>query len=134
MSLTIVIDCHDPDSLVGFWCTALEYRSVDVPGLDSYRVLVPDAAQPGAPVVALQRVSEPRTGKNRVHLDVHPADLWARVAELEALGGRRQGEPVTEWLPVLGTWWQVMIDPEGSELCVVADIATQPPPAARGEA
>ena len=134
MALTVVIDCSDPDALVPFWSAALGYRAIDVPGLDQYRVLVPDEAagggrQPGAPVVALQRVPEPRTGKNRVHLDVHPDDVERLATRLEDLGGRRLGGPVTSWLDVLGTWWLVMTDPEGNELCLVADAEHQPPPA-----
>ena len=131
----MVIDCQDPDAVLGFWAAALGYRPFDVPGLDAYRVLVPPAGAdgeppPGVTIVALQRVPEARAGKNRVHLDVHPDDVWARAARLEALGGRRLGEPVTELVGVLGCWWLVMADPEGNELCLVADVDRQPPPGA----
>ena len=133
MLLTVVIDCLDPDALVAFWAAALGYRPIDVPGLDAYRVLLPpegpDGVRPaGAPVVALQRVPEPREAKNRVHLDVHPDDLWGQVRALEVLGGRRLGDPVTDLVDVLGTWWIVMADPEGNELCLVAEAVRQPPP------
>jgi catechol 2,3-dioxygenase-like lactoylglutathione lyase family enzyme len=133
MSLTVVIDCSDPDAVLEFWVTALGYRVVDVPGQDVYRVLVPAERGTQAPVVALQRVPEPRLGKNRVHLDVHTQDLAGLTARLEALGGRRLGEPVTDLVPVFGTWWQVMADPEGNELCLVVEAATQPPPTASAE-
>jgi predicted enzyme related to lactoylglutathione lyase len=133
MALTIVIDCLDPDALVQFWAAALDYQPIDIPGLEDYRVLVAEkgagGTRPaGAPVVALQRVPEPRTGKNRVHLDAHIGDLWAHAARLEALGGKRLGDPVTDLVDVVGTWWIVMADPEGNELCLVADAATQPAP------
>lgn len=132
----MVIDCLDPDALVPFWAAALGYRPIDVPGLDAYRVLLPPAGPDGvrppqAPVVALQLVPEARAGKNRVHLDIHPDDVWERAALLEALGGRRLGEPVTDLVDVLGTWWIVMADPEGNELCLVAESAVQPPPTVR---
>ena len=62
--------------------------------------------------IAICRVPEEKTGKHRVHLDVH-ADS---VAELLALGARRApgygGDP-----------WTVLADPEGNEFCVYA-----PPP------
>ncbi|GAA3481054.1 VOC family protein [Streptomyces yanii] len=62
-----------------------------------------------------QRVPEPKTGKNRLHLDVHagPERRDAEVARLEDLGAtrlRKVEEPG-------GTWW-VLADPEGNEFCV----------------
>ncbi|MEV7237291.1 VOC family protein [Streptomyces sp. NPDC051020] len=62
-----------------------------------------------------QRVPEPKTGKNRLHLDVHagPGRRDAEVARLEGLGAirlRKVEEPG-------GTWW-VLADPEGNEFCV----------------
>jgi hypothetical protein len=50
-------------------------------------------------------VPEPKTGKNRLHLDVHTGS----VAELEALGAT----VLDDTLP-----WTVMADPEGNEFCL----------------
>ncbi|MFG2356683.1 VOC family protein [Streptomyces sp. NPDC048521] len=62
-----------------------------------------------------QRVPEAKTGKNRLHLDLHPGEgLRAdEVARLEALGARVLRE-VTEPSGA----WVVMADPEGNEFCV----------------
>ncbi|MEU9983885.1 VOC family protein [Streptomyces sp. NPDC050856] len=62
-----------------------------------------------------QRVPETKSGKNRVHLDVHsaPGRREAEVTRLEALGAtvlRQVREP--------GGEWTVMADPEGNEFCV----------------
>ena len=78
----------------------------------------------GEPVVILQRVPEESAGKNRVHVDLHPPDAEAHIAQLEALGARRVGQRVTELLETEGVWWQAMADPQGTVFCVVAD----PPP------
>jgi len=58
----------------------------------------------------------PKTGKNRLHLDIAPpagGDQHAEVERLVALGARRidigQGD-----VP-----WVVMVDPEGNEFCVL---------------
>jgi hypothetical protein len=62
-----------------------------------------------------QRVPEPKTGKNRLHLDLHPGD-GAREAEVErltALGAR-----VLREVREQGGAWTVMYDPEGNEFCV----------------
>jgi hypothetical protein len=122
MKLAIVLDCSDAARLVEFWSTALGYRHAGaVPG---FEVLAPkEGAAPG-PAFLLQQVEDPRSGKNRMHVDVHPPlDLGvpALVARLEELGGRRVGDPVTELLDALGIWWQTMVDPEGNVFDVVAD-------------
>ncbi|KAB1144113.1 hypothetical protein F7R91_22385 [Streptomyces luteolifulvus] len=62
-----------------------------------------------------QRVPEPKTVKNRLHLDLHPGEgrREAEVERLRALGAgvlRRVKEPAGEWV--------VMTDPEGNEFCV----------------
>ncbi|MBO1414310.1 VOC family protein [Streptomyces sp. FH025] len=65
--------------------------------------------------ILFQAVPEPKQGKNRLHLDVHPgpAEHDATVTRLEALGAtalRHVDEPGGRWL--------VMQDPEGNEFCV----------------
>ncbi|MET8857629.1 VOC family protein [Streptomyces sp. NPDC004579] len=62
-----------------------------------------------------QRVPEPKTQKNRLHLDLHPGEgLRAdEVERLKSLGAdvlREVKEPAGEWV--------VMTDPEGNEFCV----------------
>ncbi|MEV8631808.1 VOC family protein [Streptosporangium sp. NPDC051023] len=63
-----------------------------------------------------QDVPEGKTGKNRLHLDLHsePGDLDKLVARLEGLGAVRVRE-VSEG--PAGHWW-IMQDPEGNEFCV----------------
>ncbi|MCW2675135.1 MAG: uncharacterized protein JWR70_175 [Modestobacter sp.] len=69
----------------------------------------------GAPRVLFQLVPEPKTVKNRVHLDVHVGRhrMAAEVERLVALGAR-----------VLHTGqqgphhWTTIADPEGNELCL----------------
>ena len=56
---------------------------------------------------------EPRTVKNRVHLDVGVADVEAEAARPIELGATR-GETHRGH----GLVWAVMADPEGNELCI----------------
>jgi len=60
-------------------------------------------------------VRDAKTAKNRVHLDLRPADQEAEVGRLIGLGATRvdigQPDDVT---------WIVMADPEGNEFCVLA--------------
>jgi hypothetical protein len=62
-----------------------------------------------------QRVPEPKSVKNRLHLDLHPGEgrRGGEVERLEGLGAsvlRQVKEPAGEWV--------VMADPEGNEFCV----------------
>ena len=72
---------------------------------------------PVSPTLTFARVPEGKTVKNRVHLDVNPADREQdeEVRRLLDLGARHvdvgQGD-VT---------WVVLADPEGNEFCVLAD-------------
>lgn len=62
-----------------------------------------------------QDVPEGKSGKNRLHIDVHsePGGLDELVARLEGLGATRVRE--VDQGPA-GHWW-IMQDPEGNEFC-----------------
>lgn len=122
MRISVVLDCLDPGALAEFWAAALGYEPAGE--ISEFVVLAPAEGEPDGPVFILQRVAEPRAGKNRMHVDIHPPlDLGvpALVRRLEALGGRRLGEPVDELRDELGIWWVTMADPEGNEFDLVAD-------------
>lgn len=67
-------------------------------------------------VTSSHHLPEPKTTKNRLHLDLHTTpdrDRDTEVARLEALGAsalRHVKEP--------GGEWTIMLDPEGNEFCV----------------
>ncbi|HET9077907.1 MAG TPA: VOC family protein [Acidimicrobiales bacterium] len=97
----ICVDSNDPAAAARFWSPVL-----DLPAEPSGEDTVIRGATPGH-TVWFNRVPEPKTVKNRVHLDIYARSL----GELEALGARvvdahcGQGK------------WTVMADPEGSEFC-----------------
>ncbi len=109
--LELVLDCADADRLADFWAAALGYRRLGSAG--NYRSLVdPDRI---SPKLILQEVAEPKTAKNRLHLDLHAADIEAEASRLVGLGATRtRDEPFLEH----GTSWILMADPEGNEFCV----------------
>ena len=110
-AIGLVLDCADPERLAAFWGPALGYANLGEAG--AYVVLLPNGT-PG-PKLLLQRVPEPKTVKNRMHLDIETPDVSAEAARLEGLGARRvQAEEMHEH----GTTWIVMADPEGNEFCV----------------
>jgi hypothetical protein len=61
------------------------------------------------PRLFFQHVPEPKSGKNRVHLDLHAEDHDAELRRLVELGAA-----------VSATFegWTVLSDPEGNELCL----------------
>jgi hypothetical protein len=89
----LAIDCADPGVLARFWCAVLDYEVQDeddgVVCIGS--PLVPEdrrRAGPVPPVLTFARVPEGKAAKNRLHLDVNPADRDQdeEVARLLALG------------------------------------------------
>ena len=113
----LVADAADPSGLARFWLQALGWHvAAEEP---SEVVVWPrgyDYPDPVALPLVFVPVPEPKTTKNRVHLDLASApaaDQEAMVRRLLSLGATRadigQGE-----VP-----WVVLADPEGSEFCVL---------------
>lgn len=117
-TIGLVLDCHDPAALAAFWSAALDYVNVGYAG--AYVALLPNG-RPG-PKLLLQTVPEPKTTKNRMHLDIDAVDIETEARRLEALGARRvQPEALHEH----STTWILMTDPEGNEFCVCDGGASQ---------
>lgn len=114
-SIEVVIDCAEPLRLGDFWREALGYR--EHWAADDLVVLVPDAGV-GTPVL-LQQVPEPKTTKNRAHIDLVSDDVRAEVTRLESLGARRSHAGVRTYE---NTEWVTMTDPQGNEFCVSTGI------------
>lgn len=105
--ISVVIDCEDPSALAPFWSEALGYT--EVYRHEPYVVLGGDG-----PVLILQRVDEPKSVKNRVHIDLHPdRPIEDEAVRLEAIGATRTGAHSLDDVD-----WIVMADPAGNEFCV----------------
>ena len=140
-SIQVTFDCSDPDRLATFWATALGYtKQAPPPGYASWPEFlaaqgVPEDRWTAAsaivdpegigPRIYFQQVPEPKTVKNRVHLDVNvgggrdtpDAERRGRVnAALERLLGA--GATQLRACAEHGEYWVVMQDPEGNEFCL----------------
>lgn len=111
----LCIDTTDPRRLAAFWQQALGWRQTYAE--DDQVALEPPAGsrEDGVvPDLLFLRVPEPKSGKNRLHIDLRPQDQAAEVARLEALGATRvdvgQGPEST---------WVVLADPDGNEFCTL---------------
>lgn len=140
-AIQVVFDCTDPERLATFWAATLGYTLQEPPngaaswedwltaqGIPEYQwnsasaIVDPDGL---GPRIFFQRVPEPKTVKNRVHLDVnvgggHTVDadesrrrVTAEVERLRALGARQIAV-----FEERGEYWIVMADPEGNEFCL----------------
>ena len=122
---TTVVDCRDHRAQARWWAEVLHW-SVGYED-DDEAVVIPPWAQEESGRLPFERVPpglvfvpvpDPKTIKNRLHLDLAPHlddDRDAEIARLVALGARRidvgQGPDVT---------WTVLADPEGNEFCVLS--------------
>lgn len=110
----ITFDCADALELATFWSEALG-RPIDTgePGASQYfaRLGADDAT--GAPAMMFIAVPEPKTAKNRVHLDLGTDDRAAEVERLLALGATHIHDK-----DEFGMRWTTLADPEGNEFCV----------------
>jgi hypothetical protein len=104
---TVVLDADNPHKVGRFWRTALERELVEVEPDKDYWL-------PGDLPLTFVNVPEPKTTKNRVHIDWHAPHREVEVAHLIALGATRLWDVTTENFE-----WTTMADVEGNEFCVV---------------
>ncbi len=114
--LVIVIDCFDLDRSMRFWAGVLGYVARPA-GSPTYRSLIPGDGH-GIEVL-LQRTSDGKRQKNRLHLDLRTASLEEEAERILGLGASLLTDhPVIEH----GWRWHIFADPDGNEFCVL-----QPP-------
>jgi hypothetical protein len=139
--IQVTFDCADPDRLATFWATALGYKKQDPPpGYATWPEFLAAQGVPEdqwnaasaivdpegiGPRIYFQQVPEPKTLKNRVHLDVNvgggrdvPDD--ERRGRVNAAVERLLGAGATRLRACAehGESWVVMQDPEGNEFCL----------------
>ncbi|MEX2504513.1 MAG: VOC family protein [Egicoccus sp.] len=103
-TLEIAIDTMDADRIRPFWAAVLGYREVDGELVDPLRL---------GPSVWFQQMDEPRTDRDRFHIDVTvPHDIAEdRVEAAIAAGGTLVEDRFAR------SWW-ILADADGNEACV----------------
>jgi predicted enzyme related to lactoylglutathione lyase len=102
------VDCADPATLADFWGKVLGRPVSPGPSPDT---MVVDAADPaGGPRLFFNKVPEPKTVKNRLHLDLLTEHREEETERLIGLGAR----PLSE-VAFPGVRWTTFADPEGNE-------------------
>lgn len=109
----ITFDCADPERLAAFWSEVTGYERMDVSTDEVVSLQAPDHR--GVRRILFFRVPEPKTVKNRVHVDLATKDdLDGEIDRLVSLGAQR----VEHREGGLGNSWTFMLDPEGNEFCI----------------
>ena len=111
----LCLDARDHQSLADWWCAAIGYRRKDELEPEDgwtrpieWPVPIVDRSG-GGPAIWIVPVPEPKSGKNRMHLDVI-GDREALLAAGATLV-RAQEDDIE---------WDVLADPEGNEFCCFA--------------
>jgi hypothetical protein len=141
IQVQVVFDCGDPRRLAEFWALALGYMLQPPPdGFASWEEFLTSIGVPESemntrnavvdpdgvgPRLLFQRVPEPKTVKNRVHLDLYaggrgPMSESERAERVDAKVRQLTdaGASLFKVMEERGERWVVMRDPEGNELCV----------------
>jgi len=107
------IDCSDAVTLAGFWSGVLG-RPVN-PGADAENAAI-DATDPASgPRLAFHKVPEPKTVKNRLHLDLRTDQYETESQRLTGLGATALWQIERPTIR-----WTTFADPEGNEFDLVS--------------
>jgi catechol 2,3-dioxygenase-like lactoylglutathione lyase family enzyme len=102
------IDCENPQRLADFYCQALEMQV-----LGDYDEFIFLGGEDASISIGLQKVPEPRTGKNRMHLDLRGEPPNTAAERMVGLGAT-----IREEHQIPGLTWIVLADPEGNQFCI----------------
>lgn len=107
----VTIDCLDPQRVARFWSALLGRE----PGPSQAGWVYLGKRDDPQPRLIFQPVTQPKTGKVRIHLDVTVDDISDAINVVTSLGGCFTGErhEYNEGVVV------VMADPENHEFCLV---------------
>jgi predicted enzyme related to lactoylglutathione lyase len=101
------IDASDPNRLAAFWSEVLGTEVAETSDEGRFVFL----AEANGHILSFQRVPEPKSVKNRMHLDVRVEELDAATEAVLALGGSWDGNERT----LDDARWRTLHDPEGNE-------------------
>jgi len=116
MSIAVIglsIDCLDAAALAQFWAQVLARPVAANPTTESAVVEATDTTT--GPRLGFRQVPEPKSIKNRLHLDLLTPDFETETARLLALGATTARQVKKN-----GARWTTFLDPEGNEFDLVA--------------
>lgn len=124
----LTLDVHDIDRVAEFWSALL---GVEITNRQPEWADLGPLGH-GGPILSLQWVPEPKTVKNRMHLDLAVDAASGGVVGAGQRALALGGTPATDVYGSQTSPWQVWRDPEGNEFCLFTD--STPDGAPRGDA
>ena len=112
--VAITIDCADAPALARFWADVLG-RQVAEDSTSEHVILLPGDGDTGGPRITFNKVPEPKTVKNRLHLDLISDTFDAETERLLSLGARRLRDLQRD-----KSRWTTFADIEGNEFDLIA--------------
>ena len=112
--VAISIDCADAPALARFWADVLG-RQVAKDSTSEHVVLLPGDGDTGGPRITFNKVPEPKTVKNRLHLDLISDTFDAETERLLSRGARRLRDLQRD-----KSRWTTIADIEGNEFDLIA--------------
>ncbi len=112
--LAVTFDCADAPALARFWADVLG-RQVAEDSTSEHVVLLPGDGDASGPRITFNKVPEPKTVKNRLHLDVVSDTFDAETERLLRLGAQRLRDVQRDKFR-----WTTFADIEGNEFDLIA--------------
>jgi len=110
----VAFDCADAAALARFWADVLG-RQVAEDSTSEHAVLLAGDGGASGPPITFHKVPEPKTVKNRLHLDLISDTFEAETERLLSLGARRLRD-----LQADKARWTTFADIEGNEFDLIA--------------
>jgi catechol 2,3-dioxygenase-like lactoylglutathione lyase family enzyme len=112
--LAITIDCADAPAVARFWADVLGRQLVE-DSSSEHAVLLPGDGDTSGLRITFNKVPEPKTVKNRVHLDLISNAFDAETERLLSLGAQRLRDLQRD-----KSRWTTFADIEGNEFDLIA--------------
>ena len=110
----VVFDCADTLTVAQFWADVLG-RQIAADSTAEHVVLLAGDRDTGWPPLVFNAVPEPKTVKNRLHLDLVSDTFEAETERLLSLGAQKLGDRQAD-----KAHWTTFADIEGNEFDLIA--------------
>jgi catechol 2,3-dioxygenase-like lactoylglutathione lyase family enzyme len=112
--LAVAFDCADARAVAEFWAAVFGRQIAEEHSTAQHVVLLPGEGAASGPSLVFNVVPEPKTIKNRVHLDIATSAYAAEADRLVGLGARKLGEHEGST-----SRWTTFADIEGNEFDLI---------------
>jgi hypothetical protein len=113
--LAVTVDCTDARAVARFWAAVTGRQIAEEDSTPEHVVLLPRDGAASEPQLVFNAVPEPKTVKNRVHLDRTAGTFSDEAARLVGLGARKLADHQED-----RSRWTTFADIEGNEFDLIA--------------